>query len=184
MNAAPEPRSGEERIGSAFRWSLAAIVVAAGIAVLLWWFGRGQESTVPVEEVKIEAPVRETTSEGAQAGPPAIPFTDITATAGIDFVHVNGAYGDKLIPETMGSGLAFLDYDNDGDPDLYLVNSTYWSDKAEGRTTTGRLYRNEGGNRFSDVTVQAGLEHACGVLLPPLTRRSAPPDVRARLCHR
>jgi len=158
MIVAPEPRSGEERIGRAFKWSLAVIAAAGAIAVLLWWFGRGEESTIPVEEVEIEAPVREATAESAQAGPPVIPFTDITAAAGIDFVHVNGAYGDKLIPETMGSGLAFIDYDNDGDPDLYLVNSTYWPDKAEGRTTSGRLYRNDGGGRFTDVTVDAGLE--------------------------
>jgi hypothetical protein len=94
----------------------------------------------------------------ASAGPPVIPFTDISAAAGIDFVHVNGAYGDKLIPETMGSGLAFFDYDNDGDPDLYLVNSAYWPDKAEGRSSSGRLYRNEGGGRFTDATRDAGLE--------------------------
>jgi len=158
MNEAPEPRSGEERIGRAFRRSLVLIGAAGAIAALLWWFSRDEESTIPVEEVEIEAPVREAPAESEQAGPPAIPFTDITAAAGIDFVHVNGAYGDKLIPETMGSGLAFFDYDNDGDPDLYLVNSTYWPDKAEGRTTSGRLYRNDGGSRFTDVTVEAGLE--------------------------
>ena len=146
MIGAPEPRSGEERIGRAFKWSLAVIGAAGAIAVLLWWFGRGEESTIPVEEAAIQAPVRDAAAERALAGPPAIPFTDITAAAGIDFVHVNGAYGDKLIPETMGSGLAFFDYDNDGDPDLYLVNSTYWPDKAKGRSSTGRLYRNDDGS--------------------------------------
>jgi len=159
MRVAPDQRAGEARIGRAFRRSLAVIGAGAAIAALLWWLGRGSESTVPVEEAKIEAPVTEVPGEGAQVTPPAIPFTDITAVAGIDFVHVNGAYGDKLVPETMGSGLAFLDYDNDGDPDLYLVSSTYWPDKAEGRSASGRLYRNDGGNRFTDVTREAGLEH-------------------------
>ena len=158
MDKAPEPRTGEELIGRAFRRSLGVIVTVVAAAVLMWWFDRGGESTGVVEEAAIEAPVRDLPATPARAGPPAVPFTDITSAAGIDFVHVNGAYGDKLIPETMGSGLAFVDYDNDGDPDLYLVNSTYWPDKAEGRTTTGRLYRNDGGSRFTDVTREAGLE--------------------------
>ncbi len=158
MNKAAEPRTGEARIGRAFRRSLAVIAAATTIAILVWWFNRDDEQTVIVEEAAIEAPVRDLPVAHLQAGPPAVPFADITAVAGIDFVHVNGAYGDKLIPETMGSGLAFFDYDNDGDPDLYLVNSTYWPDKAKGRTSTGRLYRNDGGSRFTDVTREAGLE--------------------------
>ena len=156
MREEAENRAGEERIGRAFKGSLAVIGAAAAIALLIWWFGRGGESTVPVEEIQIAAPVREAPAEGVQSVLPSIPFTDITTAAGIDFVHVNGAYGDKLIPETMGSGLAFFDYDNDGDPDLYLVNSSYWPDKADGRSTTGRLYRNDGGTRFTDVTAATG----------------------------
>src|SRR3954469_22587420 len=55
-------------------------------------------------------------------------FTDVTKQAGITFVHNNGAYGDKLLPETMGGGVAFLDFDNDGFQDLLFINSTYWPD--------------------------------------------------------
>jgi hypothetical protein len=157
MSEAAENSAGEERIGRAFRGSLAVISAVAVGALLVWWFVQREESTVPVEEIEVAAPVREAPAERVQPALPSIPFTDITTAAGIDFVHVNGAYGDKLIPETMGSGLAFFDYDNDGDPDLYLVNSSYWPDKADGRTTTGRLYRNDGGTRFTDVTEAAGL---------------------------
>jgi len=159
MAVGPEQRAGEERIGRAFRRSLAVIGAVAAIALLLWWLDRGGESSMPIEEARVEAPAGEVPSERTPAAPPAIPFTDITTAAGIDFVHVNGAYGDKLVPETMGSGLAFFDYDNDGDPDLYLVSSTYWPDKAEGRSSSGRLYRNDGGSRFTDVTREAGLGH-------------------------
>ncbi len=54
---------------------------------------------------------------------PDVRFVDVTKEAGLHFVHTNGAAGEKLLPETMGSGVAFLDYDGDGDQDLLLVNS-------------------------------------------------------------
>jgi hypothetical protein len=158
MAGPAERQSGEEKIGRAFKASLGLLGGVALAAAAFWFFSREVEEPPQVSEAEIAAPVVEEEAPATQAGPPAIPFTDITAAAGIDFVHVTGAYGDKLIPETMGSGLAFFDYDNDGDPDLYLANSTYWPDQAEGRTTSGRLYRNEGGGRFSDVTAAAGLE--------------------------
>ncbi|MFM1892216.1 MAG: hypothetical protein RLZ44_1293, partial [Pseudomonadota bacterium] len=158
MTGPAERHSGEEKIGKAFKASLGLLGGVALAVAAFWFFGREVEQTPPVSEAEIAAPVLEAAAPAAAAGPPALPYTDITAAAGIDFVHVTGAYGDKLIPETMGSGLAFFDYDNDGDPDLYLVNSTYWPDKAEGRTTSGRLYRNDGDGRFSDVTAAVGLE--------------------------
>src|SRR5260370_1601497 len=58
--------------------------------------------------------------------PPKVRFTDITEKAGIRFQHVTGALGKKVLPETMGSGVAFLDYDNDGRPDILFVISCYW----------------------------------------------------------
>ncbi len=158
MTRQAEPHAGEEKIRRAFKVSL-ALIGGVAMAVAAWWYGsRDQASPPVVTEAEIPAPVVAAPPSPAQAGPPAIPYTDITAAAGIDFVHVNGAYGEKLIPETMGSGLAFFDYDNDGDPDLYLVNSSYWPDQAEGRTTSGRLYRNDGRGNFTDVTAAAGLE--------------------------
>lgn len=88
-----------------------------------------------------------------------IPFTDITKSAGIDFVHVNGAFGKKWMPETIGSGGGFFDYDNDGWPDLFLVNSSYWPGYENGvEPATPRLYRNLGNGRFEDVTEKAGLD--------------------------
>ena len=62
-------------------------------------------------------------------------FTDVTSEAGIAFVHNNGAYGEKLLPETMGGGVAFFDFDDDGDQDLLFVNGTYWPwTRARGQT--------------------------------------------------
>ena len=54
-------------------------------------------------------------------------FRDITKQAGINFVHNNGAAGKKWLPETMGPGCAFIDYDNDGYPDILLVNGKDWN---------------------------------------------------------
>jgi len=88
----------------------------------------------------------------------AIRLADVTAAAGIDFVHATGAFGAKWMPETMGSGVAFLDYDTDGWPDLFLVNGTAWDGHPEDRGATSRLYRNRGDGTFTDVTVRAGLD--------------------------
>ncbi|HRY48016.1 MAG TPA: CRTAC1 family protein [Candidatus Paceibacterota bacterium] len=91
---------------------------------------------------------------------PVAPFTDITASAGIQFVHVNGAFGDKLLPETMGGGVAFLDYDRDGHQDLLFVNSSYWPDHPppDAPAPTLALYRNDGHGRFTEVTAGSGLD--------------------------
>lgn len=86
-------------------------------------------------------------------------FADITASAGIGFVHETGAFGQKWMPETMGSGGGFLDYDGDGRPDLLLVNSTPWPGHESGRArAVSHLYRNLGNGRFQDVTAEAGLD--------------------------
>ena len=86
-----------------------------------------------------------------------IRFSDITEAAGIDFVHETGAFGKKWMPETMGSGGGFLDYDNDGHPDLFLVNSSYWRGHEKAATPTQKLYRNIANGRFKDVTNDLGL---------------------------
>jgi len=88
-----------------------------------------------------------------------IQFTDITKDAGIDFIHETGAFGKKWMPETMGSGGGFLDYDNDGLPDIFLVNSSKWpGHETNKKQHTPKLYRNLGNGNFEDVTIEAGLE--------------------------
>ena len=89
---------------------------------------------------------------------PDVKFVDITKQAGIDFVHFNGAAGEKLLPETMGSGVAFLDYDGDGHQDLLLVNSDAWPDRQKPPRPTQALYRNDGKGHFENVTKAAGLD--------------------------
>jgi len=92
----------------------------------------------------------------AEAGEPSFRLADITATSGIDFLHNSGAFGDKRLPETMGPGCAFLDYDCDGWLDILLVNGMDWAGHRR-RTSTPQLYRNNRDGTFTDVTRAAGL---------------------------
>jgi hypothetical protein len=85
-----------------------------------------------------------------------ITFTDITAQAGIHFKHNNGAFGAKYLPETMGSGVCVLDYDNDGWQDILFVNSMDWPGHVTGKSYPA-LYHNNHDGTFTDVTRQAGL---------------------------
>jgi hypothetical protein len=94
---------------------------------------------------------------GQASGDPGFHLTNVTAAAGIQFQHNSGAYGGKLLPETLGSGCAFLDYDRDGWQDILLVNGMDWPGHSKQRSTL-KLYRNNHNGTFSDVTRAAGLD--------------------------
>lgn len=120
--------------------------------------GCGQKA-LPRPVAAPTAPAKPETIEARSL--PQVKFTDITESSGLRFVHHNGALGEKLLPETMGSGVAFLDYDGDGDLDLFLVNSDAWPGTTADRGSTQVLYRNDGTGRFDDVTAQVGLDVRC-----------------------
>ncbi len=92
--------------------------------------------------------------QGAR-GEPSVAFTDVTKAAGVTFRHTSGAYGQKLLPETMGAGVVVLDFDNDGRQDLFFPNGKAWAGRPPARSLPA-LYRNTGGT-FVDVTRAAGL---------------------------
>jgi hypothetical protein len=97
-------------------------------------------------------------AKGASAAAsPGFRFTDVTRPAGIQFQHNSGAFGGKFLPETLGSGCAFLDYDRDGWQDILLINGCDWPGHKKNRTTL-RLYHNNGNGTFTDVTSRAGLD--------------------------
>ncbi len=121
------------------------IILVAGLATLA--LAAGPKSSSPVAAKKNSTPA-------AVSGPR---FADITRQAGISFVHNNGAFGKKYLPETMGPGCAFIDYDNDGDPDVLLVNGSDFPGHKRKRTTL-KLYRNNGNGTFTDVTVRSGVD--------------------------
>lgn len=91
------------------------------------------------------------------SAPPGFQLVDVTSQAGIQFHHNSGSYGGKLLPETLGSGCAFLDYDRDGWQDILLINGMDWPGHKKQRSTL-RLYRNNRNGTFTDVTHQAGLD--------------------------
>jgi hypothetical protein len=88
---------------------------------------------------------------------PRVTFTDVTMAAGIHFEHSSGAFGQKYLPETMGSGAAFFDADGDGRQDLFLVNSSKWPGRPGPPSYSG-FYRNRGDGTFADQTRAAGLQ--------------------------
>ncbi len=92
------------------------------------------------------------------AAPGDVSFTDVTAAAGIRFVHNSGRAGGKWLPETMGSGVAFFDADGDGWCDLLFINGRDW--KPGARRSASALYRNNQGAGFTDVTAGSGIEAA------------------------
>ncbi len=94
-------------------------------------------------------------------GGPGFRLVDVTAQSGIRFHHNSGAYGGKLLPETLGAGCAFFDYDGDGWPDILLVNGMDWPGskvQRKAERSTLKLYRNNRNGTFSDVTRSAGLD--------------------------
>ena len=103
----------------------------------------------------------------ASAPAPGFRLVDVTATSGIKFRHNSGAYGGKLLPETLGAGCAFLDYDRDGWQDILLVNGADWPGHKDlpghkhdhkSEPSTLKLFRNNRNGTFSDVTHSAGLD--------------------------
>ena len=140
-------------IRSALIWSGVAALVIAGIVVGIVMLRGGEKEAEEVQEKEIVLPRTQTIEVSA----PTVRFTDITGASGITFVHENGARGKKLLPETMGPGCAFLDYDGDDDPDLLLVNGSTWpGDSAPSTPATTHLYRNDGG-KLTDVSAVSGL---------------------------
>jgi enediyne biosynthesis protein E4 len=97
------------------------------------------------------------TGIGATPETSTVQFRDVTQQAGIHFVHNHGAFGKKFLPETMGPGVAFIDYDNDGWPDIFLVNGMDWPGHVL-KHSTPKLYHNNHDGTFTEVTHKAGLD--------------------------
>ncbi len=138
----------------ALKLSAIALVVIIAVAAVAFYLLR----PAPLEHDAREEAIVLPKGQDVSVSIPKVVFSDVTAASGIDFVHFNGATGEKLLPETMGAGCAFFDFDLDGDQDLLLVNGTSWAgDPVATPPPTLRLYANEGKGSFKDVTAASGL---------------------------
>jgi enediyne biosynthesis protein E4 len=152
----PEPdRYDDKVLESAFRWSLITLGLLVVLGIAGFWYVKARRKTAATRVTPLATPQ---TPPAVLAEIPVARFIDITKDASIDFVHQNGATGDKLLPETMGGGVAFFDFDNDGDEDLLFVNACDWPWTKSQQRTTSALYRNDGKGKFQNVTQGSGLD--------------------------
>ena len=148
-----DPSRPDAALGRAVRTSAIMLAILGLLAGGVFWFTKLQSGSTNASGL---------TENLASSNIPNAPFHDITHEAGIDFVHVNGAQGEKLLPETMGGGVAFFDADQDSDQDLLFVNGMHWPwtdpDDRPSVPATMALYLNDGSGRFENATSGSGMD--------------------------
>ncbi len=153
--------SDDRAIRTGLRWSLVALITLGVVGTGAFFALRKTAGPAKVQVTPLAAP--QTVQTAQKLTLPKVPFTEVSAAAGIQFRHFTGATGEKLLPETMGAGAAFFDADGDGDADLLLVNGNRWPWDTQGPASPGcALYRNDtptgGAIRFTDISAGSGLE--------------------------
>ena len=154
----PEKETGDEErddtiIRSALRGTAVLVFTLALGVCLIFVFNRKEKTAEKtIERNRIEAPAQLSFRSNER---PHVSFRSYES--GIHFTHENGAQGEKLLPETMGGGVAVFDFDNDGDEDLLFVNGTSWSQGNPPSKATQALFQNHGTGRFTDISKNSGL---------------------------
>lgn len=148
--------------GESLRVLLSALAVACLSTLLTAGCSKDTQSAITTVNTPptgaVEQPIQPPASRPSEQPRPSGPieFTDVTTLAGIRFKHQSGAFGKKYLPETLGSGCAFLDYNNDGWQDILLINSMGWPGHKKAKSYSA-LYRNNQDGSFTNVTAQVGL---------------------------
>lgn len=158
----------DEIISKVFFKSLLVIVGLALLGGALWLVLRPKPEKQVEQVTKLTGP---TEKQQSTVRPPKTPFLDVTQDAGLDFKHDNGATGEKLLPESLGGGVAFLDLTGDGAPDLLFVDGDPWPwDQQEPKDSPAgdepksngwggvAFFKNNGDGTFVDQTQEAGLD--------------------------
>jgi hypothetical protein len=150
------PTPDDAVIGRALLRSIVVIAGVVAVAVVVFAWRAGRKGSAVERRTELTAPELPRVA----ADVPGVRFRDVTAEAGIDFTHVNGAAGEKLLPETMGGGVAFVDFDGDGAADLLFVSGREWpwQEAHARRARTLAFFRNDGRGHFTNATAGSGLE--------------------------
>ena len=142
----------DQIIADFFKKSIWFVLIITMIIAIVYFY-QSRENTLEIVEKEYQPPEK----LKIEISPPEILFSEEAEKRGINFVQQNGATGERLLPETMGSGVAFIDFDNDNDEDLIFVNSTSWVWDSPQSTSTQEVYENDGSGKFTNVTVEKGL---------------------------
>jgi hypothetical protein len=149
-----KPQGNDQVIAVFFKKSIQVIAVLGTVTVGAYYLIHTQDTQKKVVEKTYQAPAK----LKKQAQPPKTYFSEQAKQRGIDFIPSNGATGERMLPETMGSGVAVIDYDNDGDEDIIFANGNNWHWDEATTVPTQYIYNNDGTGHFKDVTKSMGLD--------------------------
>lgn len=143
----------DQVIADFFKKSIVVIIAVVIVILIVVLIKNSDNEKALVKELTYQAPAQ----LERNIKPPRTEFHEEAQQRGIDFQHENGAVGNRMLPETMGSGVAFIDYDNDGDQDLIFANGKNWpwNEKID---STQHIYANDGKGYFTDVSQELGLD--------------------------
>lgn len=152
-----EAEAADRRIGRAIGFSLAFLLGIGGIVGGVLWWTRPMPETPPQAKPVVGPSAAKQVPDGAII---QIMFSEVGAQNGITFDRVSGAKGEKLLPETMGGGVAVADFDGDGSQDILFINGTHWPwSKSEAAIQpSSRLYVNRNQGQFTEATNRSGID--------------------------
>ena len=150
--------SNNQRLRQAI-WGSVGLMVVALFCAAGWYLYRSAKEPLPSTEPTVSPVAKTRKVRIRRVTPPKAEFVEMATELGVTWTQVNGAFGKKYFPESMGTGVAFVDYDNDGDPDLIFNNGTRWPDGPDDMEA-GYIgaFENDGTGRFTDRTKELGLK--------------------------